>query len=292
MTDFFVIGGTGTLGEAFTRKAIANGKTVTCFSRCELKQKDLAARLDSNRVKYVLGDIRDADSLIRAMRNHEHVFHFAALKHVDTLEHHPDESVKTNVLGTMNVLDACWVNEIKTLVFSSTDKAVDPINAYGFSKALSEKLIQARQDATEKRIFRWGNVAASRGSAIPLFIRALKNGEPVNITSKDMTRFWIKIEEAVQFIWDTFDRPTDKKILVPGIKAAKVTEVVRAIATILGVKTYKEHVIGLRPGEKIHERLLSEHEGYDIESSNPAYAFTFKDLVKYLEPIVVAEVKK
>ena len=293
MTDYFITGGSGTLGEAFTRKAIENGKTVTCFSRCELKQKQLAFRLNSKLVKYVIGDIRDAKAINRAMRGHTSVFHFAALKHVDTCEVHPEEAMKTNVQGTINVLDACENNKVASLVFSSTDKAVDPINAYGYSKALGEKLVLARNGSFDVNVYRWGNVIGSRGSVIPMIVKTLISETPhVKLTDLEMTRFWIKIQDAVDFIWSTF-RDNKDQVLVPKIKAATLPAIVEASAKILGVKSYEVKIIGNRGGEKLHERLWSAHEKADsFDSSYHGYAFTNDELIEYLKPLVLAEVSK
>lgn len=288
MSDNFVIGGTGTLGEAFIRKSIKQGKSVTCFSRCELKQKELETRISNSLLRCVVGDIRDLSALTRAMAGHENVFLFAALKHVDTLEYNPEEGVKTNVLGTINALDAAETCGVERFVFSSTDKAVDPINAYGYSKALAEKIILSRKRTMQSKIFRWGNVIGSRGSVIPAFVRALrKTPATVNVTDVNMSRFWIKIEDAVDFIWDTFEDQSYGDVLIPQINAAPVTQVIRAIADILGVKEYSINVVGVRPGEKIHERLESIHTGAQ-DSSSKFYSFLYQDLVDYLEPAIRA----
>jgi UDP-glucose 4-epimerase len=242
----------------------------------------------------VIGDIRDADSVARAMRGHESVFHFAALKHVDTCETNADEALKTNILGTVNVLDACEKNGVKNFVFSSTDKAADPINCYGFSKAMAEKIILARGDLVNNTCFRWGNVAASRGSVIPMIVKTLLSQSPhVKLTDLDMTRFWIKIHDAVDFIWEHFDKKNKSKIMIPKIKAASLIEIVEASAQILGVKTYEVKIIGNRGGEKLHERLLSAHDGSDsYDSSHHGYKFGQIELVEFLRPLVLAEVAK
>lgn len=288
MEKYFIIGGTGTLGEAFTRKAISLGHQVTCYSRCELKQKELIAKIPSpERLKCVVGDVRDLRALTRAMVGHSAVFLFAALKHVDTLEANPEEAFKTNVQGTINALDAAEACGVKNFVFSSTDKAVDPVNAYGYSKALAEKIIQARTGPMSCKIYRWGNVIGSRGSVIPQFVEQLKKPKPVvTFTNLSMTRFWIKIEEAVEFIFKTFEDKKSAQILIPALKAAPVVQVVDAIAHILGVDNYTPKVVGIRPGEKLHECLMSVHYG-KIESKDPKHLFNQKELVDYLTPIVL-----
>lgn len=288
MSRFLVIGGTGSLGEAFTRKALELGHDVTCFSRDELKQKDLAFKLGSRSLKFIIGDIRDQNAVIRATRGHESVFLFAALKHVDTLEAFPEEAYKTNVQGTVHVLNAVEDAGVKNFVFSSTDKAVDPINAYGFSKSLAEKIIQARTGKYIKKIYRWGNVVGSRGSVIPHFVRELRAKHPkIEVTDMAMTRFWIKIEDAVNFVYETFDKPQHPTLLIPPIKAASVPVLVAALAKILKTPYYDLKVVGIRPGEKIHERLRSQHENWP-DSSHSGLTFQFPELVEYLRPAVEA----
>jgi len=284
-----VIGGTGSLGEAFIRKLISQGESATCFSRCELKQKELAARINSPLLKCIVGDIRDASAIKAAVATHENIFHFAALKHVDTLESFPEEGYKTNVLGTVNVLDAfCYLSKPKSYVFSSTDKATDPINAYGYSKALAEKIIKSRAEKfPDKRflVYKWGNVVGSRGSVIPVFTKKLLSGGMIPVTDERMTRFWIKIEEAVDFIYSTCDSSPSGSTLIPDIGSASVLEVIKAIAEILNVQEYTTEDIGIRPGEKIDERMISVHSG-DFDSAHEAYRFKFDELREYLRPVV------
>tara|TARA_R110000868_G_scaffold62962_3_gene189952 strand:- start:8454 stop:9371 length:918 start_codon:yes stop_codon:yes gene_type:complete len=287
MAKYLVIGGTGTLGKAFIEKAVSHGHAVTCFSRCELKQKELQASV-KGQVKCVIGDVRDRDAVMRVTRGFDSVFLFAALKHVDTLEFNPEEAFKTNVIGTVNALDAAEQNGVKNFVFSSTDKAVDPVNAYGYSKALAEKIIQARTGPCTYKVYRWGNVISSRGSVIPMFIEQLKKSNEVRLTDTSMTRFLIKIHEVVNFIFDTFELGTSNEILIPSIKAASIQQLVRVIASLLGVKNYKTNIMGIRPGEKLHETLVSAHIGA-VESCDPKYAFTDSELADYLAPIILGE---
>ena len=296
-THFFVTGGTGTLGQAFIRKAISNGYSVTCFSRCELKQKqleyDLKKEFPTSQVRFIIGDIRDFNALDCAMFNHAYVFHFAALKHVDVCEKNPSEALKTNVLGTENVVRASELNSIRYLAFSSTDKAVDPINFYGHTKAIGEKLVLNSQ-IDKKTILKWGNVIASRGSVIPTFVKTLLDPNPhVHLTTLDMTRFWIKIDEVANFVWESFES-NRLGICFPKIKAASLLKIVEATASILSVKSYEIKTIGNRGMEKIHERLVSAHdtERESFDSSHPSYQFTDDELVEYIKPLVLAEVSK
>jgi UDP-N-acetylglucosamine 4,6-dehydratase len=184
------------------------------------------------------------------------VFHCAALKHVDTLEMNPEESVKTNVIGTMNVADAAIAERVRYVVFSSTDKAVFPVNAYGMSKGLSEKILLRRnrtQTTTQFSVFRWGNVVGSRGSVIPVFAQTLQTQGKAFITHPEMTRFWIRISEAARFMIARY-RSADG-VMIPPMKAARVVDVITSVGRALNLEKTDVEVIGIRPGEKIHESL-------------------------------------
>lgn len=194
----------------------------------------------------------------------------------------PEESVKTNVLGTINIADAAIAAGVKHVIFSSTDKAVAPINAYGMSKGIAEKILFRRnqtQSTTRFSVYRWGNVCSSRGSVIPTFVSALKRGDEVPITDMRMSRFWIRIEDAVNYMLDTYTIASAHAPMIPPIKAAPVTEVVRALGDIIGVlpRTKK---IPIRPGEKLHESLTP-----DFSSDDPAYQFTHPELCNFLRDL-------
>lgn len=281
-----VIGGTGTLGKAFIKKRIAREKII-CLSRCELKQKELQAEIKSENLQCILGDIRDKEGLRRAFRMSPHeVYHFAALKHIDVMEYNPEECIKTNILGTVNVADLCDEYNVKKVLFSSTDKATDPINVYGQSKAVSEKLLLKR--GPRYYVTRWGNIAGSRGSILPHFVQLLKERKPIPITDIRMTRFWMKIEDAVNFIDLLMTIKKTGGLYIPDkVKAAAVVDVVHALARIIGVDKYNFKTIGLRPGEKIHERLHSEHNAEGpLQSDDKAITFSSRELTEFLRPIV------
>lgn len=253
-----VLGGTGTLGRALTERLLEDpGNEVVCFSRCELKQKQMEADFRRNpRLSFKVGDIRDARGLARALRGVDAVFACAALKHVDTLEANPEESVKTNILGTINIADACEQGGVKYCAFSSTDKAVEPINVYGMSKGISERILLARNGGqTRFSVFRWGNVLFSRGAALHKFFETLEKERTAYVTDLEMTRFWIRIEDAISFMLANYQ--TAQGVQIPPIKAAPVTDIIRAIAEVLGIGAdgYAIRVIGVRPGEKLHETL-------------------------------------
>lgn len=255
---FVILGGTGTLGSALARELLKKkANRVLCFSRDELKQKELASKLQNKNLMFCLGDIRDLASVKAAVAGAHAVFHVAALKHIDALEANPEESVKTNILGTMNVADACIEAGVKYVVFSSTDKAVSPINVYGHSKAISERILLRKneiQKGTKFSVFRWGNVLASRGSVIPIFLKTLQTEKNAYLTHPDMTRFWVRIEDAVRCMLDNYESATD--VVIPKMKAAYVSRVIASCARVLGINEYKVISCGMRPGEKIHEEII------------------------------------
>ncbi len=255
MTKALIVGGTGPLGQELTRQLLERGYTVAIFSRCELKQKQMAEKFKGAAISFLLGDVRDLGALRAAMRDVYVVFHAAALKHVDSLEFNPEEAVKTNVLGSMNVADAAVEQGVRYVVLSSTDKAVSPINAYGMSKALSEKIFLNRnrtQTRTLFSVFRWGNIIASRGSVIPIFARTLKTEKKAYLTHPDMTRFFIRIDEAATFMIDKYR--VAEGVMIPPMKATKISHVISSVARALGV-VGDIHLSGIRPGEKVHESI-------------------------------------
>lgn len=266
-----IVGGTGTLGQELTRQLLDRGYSVTVFSRDELKQKQMADKFQDGRISYLIGDVRDLGALRAAMRDVYVVFHAAALKHVDSLEFNPEESVKTNVLGTMNVADAAVAEHVRYVVFSSTDKAVAPVNAYGMSKALSEKILLNRnrvQTRTLFSVFRWGNIIASRGSVIPIFARKLQTEKKAYLTHPDMTRFFIRIDEAVAFMIDKF-RSADG-VMIPPMKATKIHRVIEGVMRALQITDAEIHVCGIRPGEKIHESISDSVHSDSAPQMTPA----------------------
>jgi len=256
---YVVIGGTGTLGSELI-KQLGEKNDVLCFSRDELKQKELKQRFPF--VKCILGDCTDKDSLRRVLKEGDTVFHVAALKHVDTIEYNVAQGIKTNVIGTMNVADVCIENKCAYMIFCSTDKAVLPINAYGYTKGLGEKyLFSLNKEGHETKfgVYRWGNVIGSRGSFIPKIIEQLKSGNKITITDHNMTRFWIRISDAVSFMLETYKYASKDFAMIPDMKAASVVRVVDAISKITGYPILGFQDIGIRAGEKIHECLTTSH---------------------------------
>lgn len=278
MKKVVVIGGTGTLGKALIKELLEEEYEITCVSRCELKQKQLNDELKSDRVTFLLGDVRDSHAMKAHLRGAFSVFLVAALKHVDILEMNPYEAIKTNIIGTQNVIDAVTQNHVPYFSFCSTDKAVEPLNAYGMSKGLAEKLV--RRSFLNANIFRWGNVLGSRGSVIHEFAKTIKEGGYVNITHPDMTRFWLLIENAARFMIAHHNKPSSK-ILIPPMKASKVTELAEAVSEVVnpgGHLTIRN--IGIRPGEKLHEKITDGME------SNTYAQYTKEELIELVKRVL------
>lgn len=275
-----ILGGTGTLGSELI-KQLYKSNDITVLSRDEQKQVAMSKIYPD--IRYRLGDITDYDSIQREIGQAELVFHVAALKHVDFLEANVNQCMKVNVLGTKNVVDACR-DASATLIFSSTDKAVDPINAYGYSKALAERIVSSQHFYS--KIFRWGNVLGSRGSVIPHFIKSIQETGTANITHPAMTRFWITIENAVGYmIENSLDsRNYSEEFIHPDMRAASVVRICESIGFILNKKV-DFRVIGIRPGEKLHESLVSVHREGHINSRD-CDQYTDHELATLLEPIV------
>lgn len=261
-----ITGGTGSFGNAVLRRFLSSSVgEIRIFSRDEKKQDDLRKTFNSDKLKFYLGDVRDYSSILNAMRGADFVFHAAALKQVPSCEFHPMEAVKTNVLGTENVLEAAIVCGIKRVVCLSTDKAVYPINAMGISKALMEKVMVAKSRNLDPRNTvicgtRYGNVMASRGSVIPLFVDQIRAGMPVTITDPNMTRFMMSLSDAVELVLYAFEHGENGDIFVQKAPAATIEVLAKALTEIIGHPDYPIRVIGTRHGEKLYETLLSREE--------------------------------
>ncbi len=281
---YVVFGGTGTLGTETIRQLLDDYETelVTCVSRCELKQKNLLAHFRNKKLRCFLADIRDRQATLDAVPDGtDTVFHFAALKHVDTGEAFPAEFIKTNTIGSINVADAAAAAKAKFCILSSTDKAVEPINAYGMTKGLAEKIFFSMNNRRKPlySVYRWGNVFGSRGSAIESFSLSLKSSRSVDITHKDMTRFWIRIEDAVKFMLSTYKKASLHSPMIPPIKAASLLTIIEKMSDKMGIKEPRLRTVGLRPGEKIHESLLSDCDGKSVRmSSDGCPQMTSKEL--------------
>ena len=261
-----ISGGTGSFGNAVLKRFLNSEiAEIRIFSRDEKKQDDMRKRYASPKLKFYIGDVRDYQSVLTATRGADYIFHAAALKQVPSCEFHPMEAVKTNVIGTDNVLEAAIQNGVKRVVCLSTDKAVYPINAMGISKAMMEKVMVAKSrnvDETKTVICgtRYGNVMASRGSVIPLFIEQIREGKPLSITDPNMTRFMMTLADAVDLVLYAFEHGNNGDLFVQKAPAATVETLARALTVMVGKPEHPIQIIGTRHGEKLYEALLSREE--------------------------------
>jgi UDP-N-acetylglucosamine 4,6-dehydratase len=276
-------GGTGSFGQKFVELALqeAEPASIRVYSRGEHRQLEMQQRFKDNRLRFLIGDVRDRDRLYRAMNGADIVVHAAALKHVPLAEYNPIEAVRTNIDGTINVIDAAIDNGVEKVLAISTDKAVHPENLYGATKLVMEKLLiqgnaysGGRQ--TTFSCTRYGNVLGSQGSVVPLFIKQRASGS-VTLTDQRMTRFWLTLEQGVRFVVSCLEKMHGGEIFVPKIPSMRMSDMVKAVAPDCQVE-----IVGIRPGEKLHEELISEDEArmtvdvqdmYVIKPSHPWWQF-------------------
>jgi UDP-N-acetylglucosamine 4,6-dehydratase len=262
--SLLITGGTGSFGNAVLRRFLQSDVgEIRIFSRDEKKQDDMRKKYGTSKLKLYLGDVRDYQSVLRAVRGVDFVFHAAALKQVPSCEFHPLEAVKTNVLGTENVLEAAIQCGVKRVVVLSTDKAVYPINAMGISKAMMEKVAVAKSRGSNSTVIcvtRYGNVMASRGSVIPLFVEQIRAGTPITITDPEMTRFMMTLDDAVDLVLYAFVHGNPGEIFVQKAPAATIRVLAEALTALMGTPQHPISVIGTRHGEKLFEALLSREE--------------------------------
>ncbi|QTR51693.1 polysaccharide biosynthesis protein [Candidatus Thiothrix anitrata] len=272
-----VTGGTGSFGNAVLRRFLQTDfEEIRIFSRDEKKQDDMRKKYSNTKLKFYIGDVRDYQSILNASRGVDYIFHAAALKQVPSCEFHPIEAVKTNVMGTENVLEAAIQNQVKRVVCLSTDKAVYPINAMGISKAMMEKVIVAKSrnlKGTQTTICstRYGNVMASRGSVIPLFVDQILAGKPITITDPNMTRFMMTLEDAVDLVLYAFEHGQNGDIFVQKAPAATIEVLAQALLGIMDKPNHEVRMIGTRHGEKLYEALLSREEMLAAEDMGDYY---------------------
>lgn len=259
-----ITGGTGSFGNAILRRFLDSELSeIRILSRDEKKQDDMRKKYDHPKIKFYIGDVRDYQSVLNAVRGADFVFHAAALKQVPSCEFHPLEAVKTNVLGTENVLEAAINSEVRRVVVLSTDKAVYPINAMGISKAMMEKVAVAKSRSSNKTVInvtRYGNVMCSRGSVIPLFTNQIRSGQPITITDPAMTRFMMTLDDAVDLVLYAFVHGNPGEIFVQKAPAVTIQTLVYALTDLLNQPEHEVRVIGTRHGEKLYEALLSREE--------------------------------
>ena len=260
-----ITGGTGSFGNAVLRRFLnTEVKEIRIFSRDEKKQEDMRIRLKNDKVKFYIGDVRDYESVDSALKGVDYIFHAAALKQVPSCEFYPMQAVKTNILGTENVLNAALNNKVKKVIVLSTDKAVYPINAMGISKAMMEKLMVAKSRTADKNKTvlcgtRYGNVIASRGSVIPLFINQIKNGQSLTVTDPNMTRFMMSLDSAVDLVLYAFKHSRQGNMFVKRAPACTIGDLALAIKELFNAKN-EIKIIGTRHGEKLYETLLTREE--------------------------------
>lgn len=259
-----ITGGTGSFGNAVLRRFLGSDvREIRILSRDEKKQDDMRKRYDSPKLKFHLGDVRDPQSVLNAVRGSDFIFHAAALKQVPSCEFHPLEAVKTNILGTENVLESAISCGVERVLCLSTDKAVYPINAMGISKAMMEKVAVAKSRNSNSTVIcstRYGNVMASRGSVIPLFVEQIRHGKPITITDPLMTRFMMTLDDAVDLVLYAFEHGRPGDIFVQKAPAATIETLAHALTSSMGVPGHELRVIGTRHGEKLYEALLSREE--------------------------------
>ena len=271
-----ITGGTGSFGNAVLQRFLNTDiKEIRVFSRDEKKQEDMRIELNNSKVKFYIGDVRNYDSLFSALHGVDYVFHAAALKQVPSCEFYPMEAVRTNVLGTENVLNAALAQNVKKVITLSTDKAVYPINAMGISKAMMEKLMvaKARTTDTTKTILcgtRYGNVMASRGSVIPLFIKQIREGKPLTVTDPNMTRYLMSLEDAVDLVIYAFNNARQGDIFVQKAPASTIYDLAIAVKELFNSDNPVK-VIGTRHGEKLYETLLTREERVKAEDHGGYY---------------------
>lgn len=271
-----ITGGTGSFGQTVLNRFLATEvREIRIFSRDEKKQEEMRIALNHSKLKFYIGDVREYDSVSQAMKGVDYVFHAAALKQVPSCEFYPMEAVRTNVLGTENVMNAATANGVKRVVVLSTDKAVYPINAMGISKAMAEKLMVAkaraqRENETVLCATRYGNVMASRGSVIPLFVSQLKEGKPLTVTDPNMTRFLMTLEDSVDLVLYAFEHGSQGDIFVQKAPASTVADLAQALKEIFN-KDNPVRIIGTRHGEKLYESLISREEMAKAEDMGDYY---------------------
>lgn len=265
MKKILIIGGTGSWGQELTRQILENNsiKEIRIYSRGEHKQVEMARKYNDKRLTFIIGDIRDKKRLRYSAENVDHIFHLAALKHVPVCEHNPAETIQTNIIGTQNAVEVAIENKVKTFVLVSTDKAVDPINVYGVSKSMAEKIVvnaNLKFNGTKFVCIRGGNVIGTNGSVVPLFKNQILKANEITITDKLMTRYFMRLQDAIGLIFKAVDDSIGGEIFVMKMPSIKITGLASLMIKELGNKSTKIKHIGIRPGEKIHEVLVSRYE--------------------------------
>jgi len=276
-----ITGGTGSFGQSFVKKILEEkeAESVIVFSRDELKQFEMQANLDNQKVRFVLGDVRDYKRLLEVSTDVDVIIHAAAMKQITAAELNPIEAIKTNVLGAENIVRVAIENEISSVIALSTDKASNPANLYGATKLCSDKLIIAGNNLTRDKlpifsVVRYGNILGSRGSVIPLFLQQAKTGT-ITITNEKMTRFWLSLDDGVDFVLNSIKTMQGGEIFIPKIPSFRVIDAARVVAP-----EAKINIIGIRPGEKLHEIMITEDDSFHTREFENSYVILSPDLIK------------
>ena len=301
--SLLITGGTGSFGNQLLKKIIKDRlpfKEIVILSRDEKKQHDMRILYNDSNIKFHIGDVRDTECTDHVTKNIDYIFHAAALKQVPSCEFYPMEAIKTNIMGTNNILNSAINNKVKKVVCLSTDKSVYPINAMGISKAMMEKVAISKsllkQNSTSICVTRYGNVIGSRGSILPLIVDQIKKNKAITITNKDMTRFLMTLDDALELVFYAFKFSKNGQLFIKKSPSAKIETLVKAILSIMNKKDYPINIIGIRHGEKMHETLLSKEEKI-LSIENRDYYLINPDLrdlnySKYYEAGKIKKVEK
>lgn len=275
-----ITGGTGSFGQSFVKKILEEKEveSVIVFSRDELKQFEMQANLDNQKVRFVLGDVRDYKRLLEVSTDVDVIIHAAAMKQITAAELNPIEAIKTNVLGAENIVRVAIENKISSVIALSTDKASNPANLYGATKLCSDKLIIAGNNLTRNQfpifsVVRYGNILGSRGSVIPLFLQQAKTGT-ITITNEKMTRFWLSLDDGVDFVLNSIKTMKGGEIFIPKIPSFRVIDAAKVVAPEAKIK-----IIGIRPGEKLHEIMITEDDSFHTREFENSYVILSPDLI-------------
>lgn len=267
MKNILITGGTGSFGNAFVKLLLSKKEyeKIIIYSRDEFKQDLMKNKFNDDRLRFFIGDVRDEDRLYRASKDVDIIVHAAALKQVPAVEYNPFEAVKTNIIGSQNIINAAIDNNVKKVIALTTDKACLPCNLYGATKLVSEKLfinsnVYKQNYNIKMSAVRYGNIAGSRGSIIPLFLKLKKENKKLLLTDERMTRFWFRLEDAVQFVYDRLNDMEGAEVFIPKLKSFKVIDLIKAMEC-------DYDVIGIRQGEKLHEQMINQYENY-IENND------------------------
>ena len=291
-----ITGGSGSWGNELTKQLLEKEpKQIIIYSRGELAQVIMERKFNDKRLKFIIGDIRDSEAVNNACKGVDYIYHLAALKHVPVCENQPQETIKTNVNGTMNLINAAISNNVKKFIDVSTDKAVSPSNLYGMSKAIGEKLtIQANKlsETTDFMCIRGGNVLGSNGSVVPFFIDQIKNDNFTNVTSDEMTRYFLTLPEAISLLFQATEQSVGGETFVMNMPSFYIKELANVLMEYYGNDTTKMNLIGVREGEKIHELLISEQESLNTYKLNDDYYIILPEIETYRDYSKIQTLKK